>query len=145
MAWFDLPGTEAGNYGHVWDGVSPLLGFPGGSVVKNPRAMQEMKETWVWSLGWENPLEEGMVIHSSILAWRIPCPTEKLGRLQSIGSQRVRHNWSDLSRTHTALYPGHVTSLPQTPTPVVRHNPRDKFHRNTLWSRLCTSLASAVH
>ena len=47
MACFDLPGTEAGNYGHVWDGVSPLLGFPGGSVVKNPRAMQEMKETWV--------------------------------------------------------------------------------------------------
>ena len=38
-------------------------------MVKNPPAM---RETWVWSLGWEDPLEEGMTIHSSILAWRIP-------------------------------------------------------------------------
>ena len=38
-------------------------------MVKNPPAMQE---TWVWSLGWEDPLEEGMQIHSSILAWRTP-------------------------------------------------------------------------
>ena len=44
-------------------------GFPGGSVVKNLPAMQE---TWVWSLGWEDPLEEDMATHSSILAWRIP-------------------------------------------------------------------------
>ena len=43
-------------------------GFPGGSAVKKPPAMQE---TWVWSLGWKDPLEEGMAIHSSILAWRI--------------------------------------------------------------------------
>jgi len=38
-------------------------------MVKNP---PEMQETWVWSLGWEDPLEEGMATHSSILAWRIP-------------------------------------------------------------------------
>ena len=43
-------------------------------------------------------LEEGMVTHSSILVWRIPW-TEELGRLQSIGSQRVRHDWSDLAHT----------------------------------------------
>ena len=43
--------------------------FPGGSVVKNPPAMQE---TWVQSLGWEDPLEKEMTTHSSILAWRIP-------------------------------------------------------------------------
>ena len=42
----------------------------------------------VWSLGWEDPLEEGMATHSSILAWRIPW-TEEPGRLQSMGSQRV--------------------------------------------------------
>ena len=42
---------------------------------------------WVQSLGWEDPLEEGMVIHSSVLAWRIPW-TEEPGGLQSIGSQR---------------------------------------------------------
>ena len=59
-------------------------------MVKNPPAMQE---TQVQSLGWENPLEKGMAIHSSILAWRIPW-TEESGRLQSMGSQRVRHDWA---------------------------------------------------
>ena len=44
-------------------------GFPGGLVVKNPPTMQEI---WVQSLGWEDPLEEGMVIHFGILAWRVP-------------------------------------------------------------------------
>ena len=51
-----------------------------------------MWETRVWSLAWEDPLEKEMVIHSSILAWRIPW-TEKPGRLQSMGSQRVGHDW----------------------------------------------------
>ena len=46
------------------------------------------QETWVGSLVWEDPLEEGMATHSSILAWRIPW-TEEPGGLQSIGSQRV--------------------------------------------------------
>ena len=46
---------------------------------------------WVQSLGWKDPLEEGMATHSSILAWRIP-RTEEPGRLRSIGSQRVRHD-----------------------------------------------------
>ena len=57
-------------------------------MAKNPLAMQE---TWVQSLGWEDPLEKGMATHSSILAWRIPW-TEELGRLQSTGSQRVGHD-----------------------------------------------------
>ena len=61
------------------------VGFPGGSVVKNPSAMQEI---WVQSLGREDPLEEGMTTHSSILAWRIS-RTEKPGGLQSIESQKV--------------------------------------------------------
>ena len=55
-------------------------------TVKTPPAMQE---TWVQSLGQEDPLEEGMATHSSILAWRNPW-TEEPGRLQSMGSQRVR-------------------------------------------------------
>ena len=50
-----------------------------------------MQETWVQFLGQEDPLEKGMVTHSSILDWRIPW-TEKPGGLQSMGSQRVRHN-----------------------------------------------------
>ena len=45
---------------------------------------------WVGSLGWEDPLEEGMATHSSIFAWRLPW-TEEPGRLQSIGSQTVGH------------------------------------------------------
>ena len=57
-------------------------------TVKNPPAMQE---TWVGSLGWENPLEKRMATHSSILAWRIPW-TEKPGRLQAMGLQRVGHD-----------------------------------------------------
>ena len=56
--------------------------------VKNPPAMLE---TQVWFLGWEDPLEEGMATHSSILAWRTPW-TEEPGGLLSIGSQRVRHD-----------------------------------------------------
>ena len=46
---------------------------------------------WVLSVGWEDPLEESLAPHSSILAWRIP-RTEDLGKLQSIGSQRVGHD-----------------------------------------------------
>ena len=46
--------------------------FPGGSVVKNPPAMEEMQEMWVWSLGHEDPLEEEMETHSIILAWKNP-------------------------------------------------------------------------
>ena len=49
------------------------------------------QESWVQSLGREDPLEKGMATHSSLLAWRIPW-TEEPGRLQSMGSQRVRHD-----------------------------------------------------
>ena len=60
-----------------------------------------MKETWVQSLGWEDPLEKGMATHPSVLAWRIPW-TEEPGRLQSLASQRVRHNQTTkLAHTHT--------------------------------------------
>ena len=57
-------------------------------TVKNLPAMQE---TWVWSLGWADPLEKGMATHSSSLAWRIPW-TEEPGGLQSMGSQSIEYN-----------------------------------------------------
>ena len=60
-------------------------------LVKNPLIMRETQETWVSSLGWKDPLEEGMATHSSILAWRIPW-TEEPGGLQSMGLLRVRHD-----------------------------------------------------
>ena len=66
-------------------------GFPGGSVVKNLPAVQEIQATQVGTLGQKDPLEKEMATHSGILAWRFPAGS-KLGRLQSIGSQRVRHN-----------------------------------------------------
>ena len=58
-------------------------------LVKNLPAMWET--SCVRSLGWEDPLEKEMSSHSSILVWKMPW-TEELGRLQSMGSQRVRHN-----------------------------------------------------
>ena len=61
-----------------------------------------MWETWLWYLGRENPLKKEMVTHSSTLAWRISW-TEKPGRLQSTGSQRVGHNWAT-SLDWTGLY-----------------------------------------
>ena len=63
-------------------------GFPSGSKVKNLPAKQE---TQLWPLGREEPLEKGLATHSSIFAWRVPC-TEEPGRLQSMGTQRVRHD-----------------------------------------------------
>ena len=62
------------------------MAFPGGSVVNNPPAIQEMQ---VRSLVQEDPLEKEMATHSSILAWTTPW-TEEPGGLQSMGSQRVR-------------------------------------------------------
>ena len=62
--------------------------FPVAQMVKSSPAMQE---TRVRSLGQEDPLEKGMAIHSSILAWKIPW-TEETGGLPSVGSQRVGHD-----------------------------------------------------
>ena len=63
-------------------------GFLGGSVVRNPPAMQE---TWVRSLGWEDLLQKELATHFSILAWETPW-TKEAGRLQSMGSRRVGHD-----------------------------------------------------
>ena len=57
-----------------------MKGFPGGSAIKNPPVTQELQETWVQPLGWEDPLEKGMATHSRILAWRSP-GTEEPGGL----------------------------------------------------------------
>ena len=64
----------------VWRGVSLV-------------ALFAMRDTWDWSLGWDDPLEKEMAIHSSILAWRIPW-TEQPGGLQSTRSQGVGHDWA---------------------------------------------------
>jgi len=68
--------------------IPVFLGFPGGLDGKEAAAVAE---TWVQSLGQEDPLEKEMATYSSILAWKIPW-TEESGRLESMGSQRVEHN-----------------------------------------------------
>ena len=55
------------------------------------KSLPAIQETWVHFLGWEDPLETEMATHSSVLAWRIPW-TEEPGGLQTMGSQRVRHD-----------------------------------------------------
>ena len=62
--------------------------------------LSTMWDTYVWSLGREDPLEKEMAIHSSTVAWKIPW-TEEPGRLQSMRSQRVRHNWATKTCTFT--------------------------------------------
>ena len=69
-------------------------------MVKNLPAIQE---TWVQSLGWEDPLEKGMVTHSSILDRRIPW-TEKPGGLQSMASQRVGHHRATETHTYAIIH-----------------------------------------
>ena len=66
------------------------VGFPGGAGGKE-YTCKEMQESWIGSLCWEDPLEEEMATHSSILTWRIP-RTEEPGGLRSIGYQRVGHD-----------------------------------------------------
>ena len=77
--------------------------------VKNLPVMQE---TWVWypNPGQEDPLEEGMATHPSIPAWRFAW-TEELGGLQSIGSQGIRHNWSNWACTHGHKYKNFYMSI----------------------------------
>ena len=77
-------------------------GFPGGSVVekKKKKICLPIQETWVPFLTWEDPLEKEMAAHSSILALRIP-GTEEPGGLQSTGSRRVGHDWSNSACMHT--------------------------------------------
>ena len=60
-------------------------------MAQTAKSLSAMQETWVQSLGWEDPLEKEMAAHSSTLAWEIPW-TEEPDRLQSMGSQRVGHN-----------------------------------------------------
>ena len=69
-------------------------------MVKN---LPAMRKTWVRSLGWEDPVEEGMVTHSSVLAWRFPW-TEEPGGLQSTGLQRAGHICATKRNATTVLY-----------------------------------------
>ena len=81
---------------------SGLWASLGAQLVKNRPAILE---TWVLSLGWEDPLEKGLATHSSILSWRIPW-TEEPGRLQSMGLQKVGRDWTTKTSSilHMVMY-----------------------------------------
>ena len=80
------------------------MAFPSGSAVKNLPEVQELQETWVWSLDWEDTLEKGMPTHSSILARRIPW-IEEPGWLQSIGwHNQTQLKWLNMHTQGCHIY-----------------------------------------
>ena len=86
------PGLIPGLGRSPGEGMGYLLQYSWASLVaQTVKNLHALQETWLQSLGWEDPLEEGMATHSSILAWRIPW-TEVLHGLQSMGLQRVGHD-----------------------------------------------------
>ena len=98
-------------------------------MIKNLPAVQDI---WVWSLGQEDPLEEGMASHSCVLGWRIQ-RIEEPGGLQSMGSQRVRHNWAT-KHTHRVLVSLATTQLSHC---------RAKAIVDNIW-RMCVWLCSST-
>ena len=88
------------------------MGFPGGTNGKDPtcQSRRHKGRGFDRSLCQEDPLEEGVATPSSMLAWRTPW-TEEPGGLQSMGSQRVRHNWSDPAHTHSVANCRHTSGL----------------------------------
>ena len=92
LCLFKLYSAYLGNLCKIYYIINPYYKwiFPVAQTVMNVPAT---KETWVQSLGWEDPLEKGMATHSRIRAWRIPW-TEEPGGSQSMGSQRVRQHWA---------------------------------------------------
>ena len=89
-----------------------------------------MQETRVQYLGWEDPLENGMAIYSSILAWRISWTLKELGGLQSMGLQRVGHDWATNTRVYTHTHT-HTHSYMHTSLQVVG---KSAFLRKFLFS-----------
>ena len=81
---------------HIWNLGTSL-------VAQTVKSLPAVQETQVWSLGREDPLKKGMAINSSILAWRIPW-TEESCQVQSMWSQRVRHDWLSDTHMHTHIH-----------------------------------------
>ena len=106
----------------LWSWFAFPWGFPDGTSGKNlPANVGNIRDPWVWSLGWEDPMNEGMATHSSILAWRIPW-IEEPGGIRSIGSQRVGYDWvtkhariNDVKHIFICLFAIHVFYLTKCP------------------------------
>ena len=116
------------------------MGFPGGSDGKESSSNAGVPSS---ISGAESPLEKGMAAHSSIFAWRIPW-TEEPGRIQSMGSQRIRHDWTNNTFTFQLKkysgwlqYPGYRLKLQ-----ILEAIPRLKFW---LWQLLISILGLLYH
>ena len=96
LGWLQPMGSQRVAHDWATHTHSWFTGFPGGLVGTESACYVGQQEMWVQSLGWEDPLEEGIASHSSNLAWRIPW-TEEPGRLQSTGSQKSRTLLKQLS------------------------------------------------
>ena len=97
LSWILVGCSRPGGFRHIY--VLPP-GFPGGSAAKN---LPTMQDSWIQSLGQKYPLEKEMATHSSVLCWRIP-RTEEPGGLQSMGWQRVGHDWRTEKRRYPTIF-----------------------------------------
>ena len=88
-------------------------------MAQQAKNLPAMQETQVWSLGREDPLEEEMATHSSLPGWRIPW-REDPGRLQSVGSQRVRHDWATKHMIHLKEWFSATGTFATLPSPGTR-------------------------
>jgi len=86
-----FPSSRVYTYIFLFKNILSHCGYQASLVVQMVKHLSAMWETWVQSLGWEDPLEKEMAIASSTLGWKIPW-MEEPGRLQSMGSQRVGHD-----------------------------------------------------
>ena len=110
--------------------------FRASLVAQRVKCLPAMRETWVWSLGQEDPLEKEMAMHSSTLAWKIPW-TQKPGGPQSMGSQRIRHNWA----TSLSLYCSVAKSCP---TLSCNLQTRDSLSFTIFWNLLTLTAIESV-
>ena len=113
--------------------VCPL--FWGGSslVAQRVKHLSTIQEIQLQSLGWEDPLEKEMAIHSRTVAWKIPW-TEEPGRLQSMGSQRVGHDWATSLSFFLSFFIRHIPiSYFWVSTPVYSHSEVSHLHLNWDW------------
>ena len=100
LEWVAMPSSRGSSWPRGRTHVLCLLHLQASSVssrtslvAQTVKRLSTIRETWVQSLGWEDLLEKEMAIHSSTIAWKISW-TEEPGRLQSMGSQRVGHDWA---------------------------------------------------
>ena len=93
------------------------LFFQASLVAQTVKKLPAMQDTQVWSLGQEDPLEKGMTTHSTILAWRIPWTVEPSG-LQSMGSQRVGHDWETFTYFQSPFFIDGHTDLREGKSPI---------------------------